>query len=143
MTEQELSKSLPSPEPTVIGGDVGEKFSLLNMMSFKQWLAGSVFFMLALWLGQQVPSIEIAWVVAILLFTVFLLAFGVVAVDVAAATVMVLLGLSSILAPVMGLEQGLVDNQLLFNGFSSNAVPHSASVFTAVWVIDLQKCSYA
>ena len=122
MTEQELSKSLPSPEPTVIGGDAGEKFSLLNMMSIKQWLAGALFLVLALWLGQQVPTIEIAWVVAILLFTVFLFAFEVVSVDVAAATVMVLLGLSSILAPVMGLQQGLVDNQLLFNGFSSNAV---------------------
>jgi di/tricarboxylate transporter len=36
--------------------------------------------------------------------------------------VMVLLGLSSLLAPIMGLEQGLVDTQHLFDGFSSNAV---------------------
>ena len=35
---------------------------------------------------------------------------------------MVLLGLSSLLAPFMGLTSGLVDNQHIFDGFSSNAV---------------------
>jgi di/tricarboxylate transporter len=35
---------------------------------------------------------------------------------------MVLLGLSSLLAPAMGLEQGLVDTEHLFDGFASNAV---------------------
>jgi di/tricarboxylate transporter len=35
---------------------------------------------------------------------------------------MVLLGVSSLLAPSMGLEQGLVDTQHLFDGFASNAV---------------------
>jgi di/tricarboxylate transporter len=34
----------------------------------------------------------------------------------------VLLGLTSLLSPFMGLEQGLVDNKHLFDGFSSNAV---------------------
>ena len=48
--------------------------------------------------------------------------FEVVGVDVAAVSVMVLLGLTSLLAPAMGLEQGLVDNDHLFDGFSSNAV---------------------
>ncbi|MES9873854.1 MAG: SLC13 family permease, partial [Candidatus Sedimenticola sp. 6PFRAG7] len=56
------------------------------------------------------------------MLTIYLFAFEVVGVDVAAATVMVLLGLTSLLAPVMGLEQGLVDNKHLFDGFSSNAV---------------------
>ena len=45
-----------------------------------------------------------------------------VGVDVAAATVMVMLGLTSLLAPMMGIDQGLVDNKHLFDGFSSNAV---------------------
>jgi Na+/H+ antiporter NhaD/arsenite permease-like protein len=59
---------------------------------------------------------------AILLFTIYLFAFEVVGVDVAAASVMVLLGLTSLLAPLMGLEQGLVDTRHLFDGFASNAV---------------------
>jgi di/tricarboxylate transporter len=57
-----------------------------------------------------------------LLLTIYLFAFEVVSVDLAAITIMVLLGLSSLLAPVMGLEQGLVDTRHLFDGFSSNAV---------------------
>jgi len=91
-------------------------------LSRKQLIAGAVFLLAALYLSSVVPTLEIAWVSAILLFTIYLFAFEVVGVDVAAATVMVLLGLTSLLAPVMGLEQGLVDTQHLFDGFSSNAV---------------------
>jgi di/tricarboxylate transporter len=76
----------------------------------------------ALYLSTVVPNIQIAWVSAMLLFTIYLFAFEVVSVDVAAITVMVLLGLTSLLAPLMGLEQGLVDTKHLFDGFSSNAV---------------------
>ena len=88
----------------------------------KQWIAAGVFALAALYLATIVPSVEIAWVGAILLFTVYLFAFEVVGVDVAAATIMVLLGLTSLLAPLMGLQQGLVDTRHLFDGFSSNAV---------------------
>jgi len=73
-------------------------------------------------MSTLVPSIEIAWVTAMLLLTIYLFAFEVVSVDLAAITIMVLLGLSSLLAPIMGLEQGLVDTRHLFDGFSSNAV---------------------
>ena len=69
-----------------------------------------------------VPTMEIAWVSAILLLTVYLFAFEIVGVDEAAITIMVLLGLTSVFAPVMGLKQGLVPTQQLFSGFSSNAV---------------------
>ena len=85
-------------------------------------IAGVVFLLVALYLASSVPTVEIAWVTGILLFTIYLFAFEVVGVDVAATTVMVLLGLTSLLAPVMGLEQGLVDTKRLFDGFSSNAV---------------------
>ncbi|OOZ34623.1 SLC13 family permease [Solemya velesiana gill symbiont] len=88
----------------------------------KQVIAAVVFAALTLFLASVVPSIEIAWVTATLMLTIYLFAFEVVGVDVAAATVMVLLGLTSLLAPAMGLEQGLVDNRHLFDGFSSNAV---------------------
>jgi di/tricarboxylate transporter len=88
----------------------------------KQLIAGALFALLALYLSTVVPSVEIAWVTAILLFTIYLFAFEVVGVDVAAATIMVLLGLTSLFAPVMGLSQGLVDNRHLFDGFASNAV---------------------
>jgi di/tricarboxylate transporter len=91
-------------------------------LTTKQWVAAGVFALLALTTSTVVPSVEIAWVTGVLLFTIYLFAFEVVGVDVAAATVMVLLGLTSLFAPLMGLEQGLVDPQHLFDGFSSNAV---------------------
>ncbi|MET0012996.1 MAG: SLC13 family permease [Sedimenticola sp.] len=93
-----------------------------GIVTKKQFIAAIIFTALALFISTVVPSIEIAWVSAILVLTIYLFAFEVVGVDVAAATVMVLLGLTSLLAPMMGLEQGLVDNKHLFDGFSSNAV---------------------
>ncbi len=88
----------------------------------KLTVAAAIFLVLGLKLATVVPTIEIAWVTAILLLTIYLFVFEIVGVDVAAASIMVLLGLTSLLAPVMGLEQGLVDNHHLFDGFSSNAV---------------------
>ncbi|MES9823320.1 MAG: SLC13 family permease [Candidatus Thiodiazotropha endolucinida] len=91
-------------------------------LSLKQPIASAIFLIAALLLAYLSPTIEIAWVGAILMLTIYLFAFEVVGVDVAAASIMVLLGLSSLLAPLMGLDQGLVDNRHLFDGFSSNAV---------------------
>jgi di/tricarboxylate transporter len=91
-------------------------------VSIRQLIAAAIFLGIALVMATVVPSIEIAWVTGILLLTIYLFAFEVVGVDVAAASIMVLLGLTSLLAPLMGLEQGLVDNTHLFDGFSSNAV---------------------
>ena len=88
----------------------------------KTHIAGALFAVLAMYLAGLVPSVEIAWVMAFLLLTVFLFAFEVVEVDVAAVTVMVLLGLSALFAPWMGLEQPLVPADHLFDGFASNAV---------------------
>jgi di/tricarboxylate transporter len=68
------------------------------------------------------PSTEIAWVTGTLVFTIYLFVFEIVSVDETAITIMVLLGLSSLWAPAMGLEHGLVDTQHLFDGFASNAV---------------------
>jgi di/tricarboxylate transporter len=93
-----------------------------GIISRKQIIAAVIFTALAVFLATTVPTVEIAWVSAILVLTIYLFAFEIVGVDVAAATVMVLLGLTSLLAPFMGLEQGLVDNKHLFDGFSSNAV---------------------
>jgi hypothetical protein len=52
----------------------------------------------------------------------------VVEVDEAAITIMIILGLSSLpwIHTLMGLEEGLVDNQRLFDGFSSQPHPHFA-----------------
>lgn len=88
----------------------------------KNLVAGLIFILFALWLAAVVPSIEIAWVTAILLLTIYLFVFEIVGVDVAAISIMVLLGLTTLFAPWMGLQQGLVDNENLFQGFSSNAV---------------------
>ena len=85
-------------------------------------LAGAAFAVFAFWMAGQVPSVEIAWVIAILTLTIYLFAFEVVGVDVAAISIMVLLGLSTLFAPLMGLEAGLVPMKQLFEGFSSNAV---------------------
>ena len=60
-------------------------------------------------------------VMGILLLTVFLFAFEVVGVDVAAVTIMVLLGLLSSFNHLVGLAQPLVPTTELFRGFSSNA----------------------
>ena len=91
-------------------------------ISLKQLIAAVIFFAIGLFLSDAAPSIEIAWVTGVLLLTIYLFAFEVVDVDVAAVSVMVLLGLTALLAPIMGLEQGLVDNKHLFDGFASNAV---------------------
>jgi len=93
-----------------------------GIISPKQIIAAVIFVVITLFLANLAPSIEVAWVSAILMLTIYLFAFEVVGVDVAAATVMVLLGLTSLLFPYMGLQQGLVDNKHLFDGFSSNAV---------------------
>ena len=91
-------------------------------IDLKKLISAILFAALALYLASVVPTVEIAWVSAILVLTIYLFVFEIVSVDVTAATVMVLLGLTSLFAPVMGLEQGLVDNRHLFDGFSSNAV---------------------
>jgi len=93
-----------------------------GIINRKQLIAAVIFSALALFLSTVVPSVQIAWVVAVLVLTIYLFAFEIVSVDVAAVSVMVLLGLTSLLAPYMGLEQGLVDNKHLFDGFASNAV---------------------
>ena len=85
-------------------------------------VAAAIFFTAGLSLASVVPTTEIAWVLGILLLTVYLFTFEIVPVDVAATTIMVMLGLTSLVAPIMGLEGGLVDINNLFAGFSSNAV---------------------
>ncbi len=99
------------------------KTKILNSRQIKKRLASiAIFLMLALFLAYEAPKIEVSWVIAILLLTIFLFAFEVVDIDVAAISIMVLLGLSTLFAPIMGLDKGLVDPNRLFDGFSSNAV---------------------
>lgn len=83
-----------------------------------------VFALFALYLATVAPTVPIAWMLGVLVLTIYLFAFEVVEVDEAAITIMILLGLSSLpwVYTVMGLEAGLVDNQKLFDGFASNAV---------------------
>jgi di/tricarboxylate transporter len=98
-----------------------KKVKLKKLRSTK-WIAGIIFAELGWYITGLAPSTEIAWVTGLLLFTIYLFIFEIVTVDEAAITIMVLLGLSSLLAPMMGLEQGLVNTQHLFDGFASNAV---------------------
>lgn len=88
----------------------------------KNLIALVIFIAMGSFVASVAPTIEIAWVCAVLLLTIYLFAFEIVGVDVAAICIMVLLGLTSLFAPFMGMEKGLVDNAVLFNGFASNAV---------------------
>ena len=100
-----------------------ENTMALKTPALKARAVGAVCFILAgLALATIVPSVEIAWVTGFLLLVIYLFAFEVVGVDVAAILVMVLLGLTSLLAPLMGLTEGLVPINHLFDGFASNAV---------------------
>ncbi|MCP4764786.1 MAG: SLC13 family permease [Gammaproteobacteria bacterium] len=94
----------------------------LKKLRSTKWIAGIIFAAFGWYISGLAPSTEIAWVTGLLIFTVYLFIFEIVAVDEAAITIMVLLGLSSLGASTMGLEQGLVDTQHLFDGFASNAV---------------------
>ncbi len=93
-----------------------------NKNIFKHLIAITVFFAMGMYLSTIVPTIAIAWVIGVLLLTIYLFAFEVVEVDVAAISIMVLLGLTSLIHPVLGLDAPLVDSNKLFIGFSSNAV---------------------
>jgi len=95
---------------------------LLQGPNLKRIIAAVIFTLLGVYLADVVPTVEIAWVIAILLLTIYLFVFEIVGVDVAAVSIMVLIGLTSLLAPMMGIEKGLVDNRHLFDGFGSNAV---------------------
>jgi di/tricarboxylate transporter len=95
---------------------------LLSGANLKKVIAAIIFIIFGFYVEGIVPTTEIAWVMALLLLTIYLFVFEIVEVDVAAVTVMVLLGLTSLIAPFIGLEQGLVDNKQLFIGFSGNAV---------------------
>ncbi|SFV86282.1 sulfur deprivation response regulator [hydrothermal vent metagenome] len=93
-------------------------------MPNKKIIAAILFSAFALWLSTVAPKVEIAWMLSILLFTIYLFAFEVVEVDEAAITIMVILGLTSLpmVHTIMGLDSSLVDSEKLFTGFSSNAV---------------------
>jgi di/tricarboxylate transporter len=93
-------------------------------ISPKTIIAAVLFVLVGAYIVTQTPTIAVSWVVVILMFTIYLFVFEIVDVDVAAISIMVLLGLTSIplLADMMGLTEGLVDSGKLFNGFSSNAV---------------------
>ncbi|HFE32056.1 MAG TPA: SLC13 family permease [Gammaproteobacteria bacterium] len=94
----------------------------MNKINYKAIIGGLLFVLLGFYLASVAPSVEIAWVTAILLLTIYLFVFEIVRIDIVAICILVLLGLTDLLAPLMGLEGGLVDNQHLFDGFGSNAV---------------------
>ena len=104
--------------------DIVAKFkTTLNSKQIRRRLGSvAIFIMAAVMLAFNEPTVEIAWVTAILLLTIYLFAFEIVDIDVAAISIMVLLGLTTLFAPYLGLKEGLVDINHLFDGFSSNAV---------------------
>ncbi len=94
----------------------------MSSQTTKRLISALIFILAGAFTASNVPNIEIAWVTALLFLTIYLFVFEIVDVDVAAISIMVLLGLTSLFAPIMGLEAGLVDTKHLFDGFASNAV---------------------
>jgi len=88
----------------------------------KKLVAAALFAGVALYAATVTPTPQIAWVIGFLLLTVYLFAFEVVPVDVAAVTVMVLLGAFPLIGPLVGVPEPFVNSSALFSGFSSNAV---------------------
>lgn len=94
----------------------------MSSQAVKRLVAAIIFVFIGLYLSNIVPSTEIAWVCAILLLTIYLFAFEIVPVDVAAVSIMVLLGLTGLMGSSLGLSKPLVDPTHLFDGFAGNAV---------------------
>ena len=92
-----------------------------NLM-VKRLFGAAIFVAIGLLLNMVVPTTEIAWVTTILILTIYLFAFEVVPVDVAAVSIMVLLGLTGLVGSSVGLSKPLVDPAHLFDGFAGNAV---------------------
>ena len=90
--------------------------------NIKRVIAAVIFLIMGVFLSNVVPTTEVAWVSSILLLTIYLFAFEIVPVDVAAVTIMVLLGLTGLFGTSMGLSAPLVEPKHLFDGFASNAV---------------------
>ena len=124
----EVSKGMAtsSDDHDITAASGGLRPALVQLTNFngskRKALAALLFLIAGASVFHVAPSIEIAWVCAILLLTVYLFVFEIVAVDVAAISVLVLLGLTSQIAPLIGLEQGLVAEDKLLDGFGSNAV---------------------
>ncbi len=88
----------------------------------KRSLGLLLFSVIGVMLVRVAPTQEIAWVSCILLLTIYLFVFEIVDVDIAAVSIMVLLGLMGMVGPWVGIEQPFVPAQHLFDGFASNAV---------------------
>ncbi|MCF8197530.1 MAG: SLC13 family permease [Sulfuritalea sp.] len=88
----------------------------------KKVVAAAIFISLAIAAATVAPNMEIAIVFSILLLTIYLFAFEVVGVDVAAVSILVILGLISHFGGAFGMAKPLVPATELFRGFSSNAV---------------------
>ncbi|MDH5650494.1 MAG: SLC13 family permease [Gammaproteobacteria bacterium] len=94
----------------------------MNSGQIKRLVAAVIFVAIGVYSATLVPSSEIAWVIAILLLTIYLFAFEILPVDVAAVTIMVFLGLTGLMGPALGIAKPLVDPKHLFDGFAGNAV---------------------
>ncbi|MBK9020670.1 MAG: SLC13 family permease [Sulfuritalea sp.] len=94
----------------------------MKKISPKIIIAAIVFLLIWAAAASVAPSTPVSVVLGILLLTVFLFAFEVVGVDVAAVSILVLLGLISTFGVKFGLAKPLVPTSELFSGFSSNAV---------------------
>ncbi|MEW6513084.1 MAG: SLC13 family permease [Pseudomonadota bacterium] len=94
----------------------------MKKSNIKLIIVAVVFLLAWLAVASVVPTLEIAVVFGILMLTVYLFAFEVVGIDVAAVSIMVLLGLISHFHGLLGVANPLVPSSELFRGFSGNAV---------------------
>jgi di/tricarboxylate transporter len=94
----------------------------MKNFGLKKIVATVAFVVLGAVAAHLAPTREIAAVLSLLLLTVYLFSFEIVGVDVAAVTVMVILGLVSHFHDSLGLAQRLISREDQFIGFSGNAV---------------------
>lgn len=93
-----------------------------SSQNIKRLIAAALFIIIAFVINSYVPNTDIAWVISILMLTIYLFAFEIVSVDVAAVSIMVLLGLTGLIGESVGLSAPLADPKHLFDGFAGNAV---------------------
>ena len=105
-TQEETQRSTEPSDP-----EEPQSPSVIDAQLISRVIAALGFVALGGMLFHAAPTLAVGYVCAVLLLTVYMFVFEIVSVDVTAIAIMVLLGLTTPLAPYLGLDAGLVDNR--------------------------------